>query len=184
MMGTNGTVVPTSLFFALQQLKNTLFACLKPSYVHDDIETLVVTVDDAITSLIYTYLHAASSSVPGFSVFRTGWRVTDLFGPIDSMALRKASQTTSTFFRPETGWLWIGLPSGRGYMLLVVSSSLGTTNTCHLHYLSVPHDIFCSWSNESDLSSVRKRLMWFVELSCVMKVSMFSRKTWRTRWVM
>lgn len=41
MMGTNGTVVPTSLFFTLQQLKNTLFACLKPSYVHDDIETLL-----------------------------------------------------------------------------------------------------------------------------------------------
>lgn len=48
---------------------------------------------------------------------------TDLFGAIASMLLRKASQTTSTFC-PEPGWVWTGLPSGRGYMLLVVSSSL------------------------------------------------------------
>lgn len=41
-----------------------------------------------------------------------------------------------------------------------------------------------SRSKESHLSSVRKRLMWFVELSCVMKVSMFSRKTCGRRWTL
>lgn len=69
-------------------------------------------------------------------------------------------------------------------MLLVVSSSLSgqhtlaqvkgllrATNTGELP----------SWGQQqmwnSHLSSVRKRLMWFVELSSEMKARMFSRKT-------
>lgn len=46
------------------------------------------------------------------------------------MALRRASQTTSTFFCPDPGWVWTGLPPGRGYMLLVVSSSLEEKSIC------------------------------------------------------
>lgn len=51
---------------------------------------------------------------------------TDLFWSNVSMVILKASQTTSTFLGPATGWVWTVLPSGRGYMLLVVSSSLNT----------------------------------------------------------
>lgn len=103
--------------------------------------------------------------------------VTDLFGAIVSMLLRKASQTTSTFFCPEPGWVWTGLPSGRGYMLLVVSSSLEEKRICQDLIVFPDLSTESRRSQEFYFSSVRKRLMWFVELSCVMKVSMFSRKT-------
>lgn len=97
-----------------------------------------------------------------------------------SMALRKPSHTTSTFVRlVGSGWLWAGLPSGRGYMLQAVSSSLPITS-CFQRSHSVPfvpvHPVLLT---PADLSSVRKRLMWLVESSCVMKVWMLSRKTCR-----
>lgn len=76
------------------------------------------------------------------------------------MALRKASQTTSTFFCPETGRVWTGLPSSRGYMLLVVSSSLGIKKQISLQIVRVKYllkwaVVFLIWkSTPADLKSL------------------------------
>lgn len=110
---------------------------------------------------------------------------TDLLTFMASIALRKPSHTTSTFLRlVGTGWFWMGLPSGRGYMLQLVSSSLPITNCfqrSHFPLTASPRPSQPVLLTFTDLSSVRKRLMWLVESSCVMKVSMLSRKTCRGR---
>lgn len=106
--------------------------------------------------------------------------ITYLFGSIDSIILLKASQTTSTFFCPGTSCSPIGLPSGRGYMLLVVSSSLGRTRWSELNIcLFLLLHAAISNVTKPYLSSVRNRLMWLMVFSCVISILVLSRKTCR-----